>query len=246
MPLPTAPCPKCRTLLVYGQRQCLRCGERFDYGPSAPPEPTPQQMQEALAHAQLQHAAIAAPQPAHTAPTAPPPARVASPAASPPREDLIDRGRFDEAQGVAVQPEAIPGFIDSTLFAAFTPKDVAVERLADLESTQVDGAEAQGAPAMAPKAFGLELELTSHAAAGDVTRDDIPGFIDSTLFAAFTPAHVETETPEGLEVLPTASAVRPAKRPRGGDDGLGACSDCGARHDRTVCPACGARRREGG
>lgn len=243
MPLATAPCPKCRTLLVYGQRQCLRCGERFDYGASPPPEPTPQQIHEALAHAGGPAAPAAAP-PAPPPPVAPQPplAPAAVQAQAAAEEDLIDRGRYDDSQAAQVHAEEIPGFIDSTLFAAFTPKEVAVERIADLESTQVEDA---GAPTtIEPQA--LELEQTSFQAVGDVQGEDIPGFIDSTLFKAFTPAEVQTETPDGLEVLPTAFSTRagtatPARA--AADDELEPCSDCGARHDRVVCPACGARRR---
>lgn len=231
MPLATAPCPKCRTLLVYGQRQCMRCQERFDYGASPPPEPSADQIREALAHTQ---AALQAQQQAAQVPPVPQAPPVAQASA-----DLIDRGRYDDALATPVQTEAIPGFIDSTLFAAFTPKEVAVERLADLESTQVAD---EGAPVPAEPA-GLELELTSYGEVGEVQGEAIPGFIDSTLFKAFTPDHVETETPEGLEVLPTAFAARASRASvPAGEDGLVACRDCGTPHDRAVCPACGARR----
>jgi hypothetical protein len=234
--LPTAPCTSCGQRVVYGQRRCPACGTTFDYGPTPPPEPTPAQVHEAHAFAQSQLA------PSLTA---------AAPAAARAREampldataDFLDTGRFDDVPDSQVVPEAIPGFIDSTLFKAFTPAHVDVEAVDGLEQTAYDGGGAGVFLSEAPP-----VEHTSLGAVGEVATEAIPGFIESTLFKAFTPAVIQTEAVEGLEISTSAAASgqRPARAPAGGGKGAGLpCRDCGMAHDETSCPACGARRRGG-
>lgn len=119
MSLPTAPCTHCRARIVYGQRSCPACGTRFDYGPTPPPEPTPAQVQEALVAAAMQERmAVSVPDGAPVGDAG-----------------FVDRGRYDEVSTVPVVPEAIPGFVDSTLFKAFTPDVVETETVEGLEAS---------------------------------------------------------------------------------------------------------------
>ncbi|MFZ9888061.1 MAG: hypothetical protein ACO3JL_11215 [Myxococcota bacterium] len=242
--LPTAPCTQCRQLVVYGQRSCMHCGTTFQYGPQAPPEPTMAQVQLALATAFAAQGGPALPPPAHGAP--PPSTRVqagpmiASDATPGPAynaaEETFDTGRYDLATQAQVTTEAIPGFVDSTLFKAFTPTNV--------ETEQVEGLEATGFGMVrdAPPAEFVPVETTSYGEVGLVATEAIPGFVDSTLFKAFTPSSVETEVVEGFEAGASAFSLRPARRVVAADDGT-ACSECGTHHQSSLCPTCGARRR---
>ncbi len=154
-------------------------------------------------------------------------------------DGLVDRGRYDDVSAAPVQTEDIPGFVDSTLFKAFTPDVVEVDRIEGLEQTSYDAA---GAAVVATEY--VPVEHTAQASVGAVSVEDIPGFVDSTLFKAFTPDVVESEAVEGLEVSESAAAsrARPTKK-RSDDGGLRACSDCGTPHDKVICPSCGARRK---
>lgn len=166
MSLPTAPCTHCRQRVVYGQRRCPACGTTFDYGPAPPPEPTPAQVQEALMAADIQAQIQAQSGPHPAAPGVP--AAPAAPAIRPPAtarpamasayapvsvpsgaplvdDDFIDRGRYDEQSTAPVQVEDIPGFVDSTLFKAFTPDVVETEVVDGLELSP--GAAARPRPA---------------------------------------------------------------------------------------------------
>ncbi len=49
MTLRLAPCPRCQHSVVFGERACRHCAQSFDYGPSAPDEPSAQAIAAALA-----------------------------------------------------------------------------------------------------------------------------------------------------------------------------------------------------
>lgn len=168
------------------------------------------------------------------APMATPPAAGGGDMAS-----FLDTGRFDGQAEGPVQTEAIEGFIDSSLFAQYTPETVDTEVVEGLEQTGF-----QEVGDVATEA--LPVEHTSVEAAPDVPvqAEAIEGFIDSSLFAHYTPATVETEAIEGFEGSPSAQNLRPTKpRKAANDDDLYECTECGLPHDKTVCPSCGARRR---
>lgn len=234
--LPTAPCTQCRRLVVYGQRSCMHCGASFQYGPQPPPEPSLAQVHEALA------AALAAPPAAAAAPPppAPGPGLPGVGGAVGPASALLDAtvetGRYDQSTKAPVVTEAIPGFVDSTLFKAFTPAHVETEQVEGLESTGF------GAVRDAPPGDFVPLETTSYGEVGLVATEAIPGFVDSTLFKAFTPGTVETEAVDGFEAGAGATSLRPVRRRNSVETGA-ACSECGTLHQSTLCPTCGARRR---
>lgn len=244
--LPTAPCTQCRRIVVYGQRSCMQCGASFQYGPQPPPEPTPAQIQEALATAlATQPAAVSTP-PSVASPSGPPPPHPPSPVVpgyggpgGPSNaffEEAVDTGRYDHTTKAQVTPEAIPGFVDSTLFKAFTPRHVETERVEGLEATGFVPVRE------APPGDFVPLETTSYGEVGLVATEAIPGFVDSTLFKAFTPSTVQTENVDGFEAGTSATSLRPARRRTPGETDT-ACSQCGTLHQSTLCPTCGARRR---
>lgn len=294
MNLRTAPCTQCQIPVVYGQRACLKCGQRFNYGANPPPEPSQEiiqrayqqasqtgrkehptseldaeqqrllaerlakrkAQQEAMAQLDLQadlNAQAAGQQRvpsvdqqlqaqlnAQAAVQAQLQAQLqtqAAPSADSGQADFVDTGRY-AGTNEAVQTEAIPGFIDSTLFAAFTPKEDASTRMEGLEGTAHDGGDA---PVLTGDPRQLGVELTAQEAVGEVAVEDIPGFIDSTLFAAFTPETVETQEVAGLEKSPSRPRAF-ASEAADGDDG--ACNSCGTKFplDRSRCPSCGNPR----
>lgn len=159
--------------------------------------------------------------------------------------ELLDRGRFEDEASAPLETEAVPGLIDSRLFAAYVPATLEVEALPDLESTSHDEASEQGPPSGAFLGAPMgEVESTHFAASGEVLTEEVPGLIDSTLFAAYTPAVVETVQIEGLEQTGVVVAGRNPARARPAAGGATrVCSECGVAHERAVCPACGARTR---
>jgi hypothetical protein len=256
MTLRIAPCPRCQAFAVFGERACRSCGQPFEYGPSPPPLPSTQQIVEALRAAGVTPAASAA-APASPGDVLAPPADVAvrpaalrpdavrasasgpdaalaveaapAPAAAPAG---VDTGRFDVGD---VVPDEVPGLIDSTLFAAWTPAHVDVEAVPGLETTAVAAAVA------VPAARLADLEL-AHAAVGDVAVDVVPGVYHSDMFAAGVDV-VAGAAAAGpiLEVSPGALRPTPrAARKASGADGLArlACPGCGTVHAASRCPSC--------
>ncbi len=160
-----------------------------------------------------------------------------APSATSGQAAFVDTGRYSGAEA-PVQTEAIPGFIDSTLFAAYTPKEDSSTPMAGLEGTAYDAADT---PVLTADPRQMGVELPSQAAVGEVEVEDIPGFIDSTLFAAYTPPTVQTEAVAGLETSPS----RPrAFQSSGADVESSACVSCGTGFalDRSRCPSCGTPR----
>lgn len=299
MNLRTAPCTQCQIPVVYGQRSCLNCGQRFNYGDNPPPEPSQEiiqkafqqakqakqaprrehptaeldaeqqrllaerlakrkAQQEALAQLDLQaqlNAQAAAP-PAAAVPSIDQQLQAqldaqaavqaqlqsqmgaaASPVGEGGQADFVDTGRYTMVRE-PVQTEAIPGFIDSTLFAAYTPKEDSSTRMEGLEGTAHEGGDA---PVLTGDPRQLGVELTAQQEVGEVAVEDIPGFIDSTLFAAYTPATVETQEVAGLETSPSRPRVFTKAA---GDDEETPCASCGTKYplERSRCPSCGSPR----
>jgi hypothetical protein len=258
MTLRIAPCPRCQAFAVLGERACRNCGQPFEYGPSPPPVPSTEQIVEALrAAGVLPAAGPPAPTPASSSDVLAPPvdvavrpaavrpaavrAAVSVPDAAPVVEAApavaaapagVDSGRFHVGD---VVPDEVPGLIDSTLFAAWTPAHVDVEAVPGLETTAVAAAVA------VPAARLTDLEL-AHAAVGDVAVDRVPGVYHSDMFAAGVDV-VAGAAAAGpvLEVSP--GALRPtarAARKASGADGLTrlACPGCGTVHAAARCPSC--------
>lgn len=234
--LPVAPCPRCRQPVVYGERKCRACQQPFDYGASAPPEPSEQQVAHVVAQLRAQIAAQRAQ--AQQQPQAAPPAAPSGGAA-----DFVDSGRFDEATARDVEPDEIPGFVDSSLFAAFTPKTVQVAAVDGLEQTsQQDVGEVfvQRSADVVP---------TRAAEVGEVSTEEIPGFVDSSLFAKFTPAEVQAQHVDGLETGPALRKAKP-KAARGAGEPADdfemdeiRCHSCGSKSKVYRCRACGTARK---
>ncbi len=270
MSLQVAPCPRCRSPIVFGERQCRSCAQPFNYGATPPPEPSPEQVQHAIATLRQQMAAQqqvqqqqAQQQQAQQQQDArqramqdqaleQAAARRANTAAG--AADFVDTGRFDSATAGEVEPEEIPGFVDSSLFAAYTPKTVNVAAIEGLEKTARDEV---GEVAVQRSA---DMVPTSAARVGEVTTEDIPGFIDSSLFAKFTPDHVDVQLVDGLDIggggnlrktaLPSAAGAmgasrggRPGRRLTGEGDLEEIRCVCGAKSKSTRCPACGTIRK---
>jgi hypothetical protein len=250
MTMRTAPCPRCQAVVVFGERFCRSCGQNFDYGPTPPPAPTPEQVVAVLQGLGLLPTAappvapvvpvvaVTPVMPAGDVVTArPAPPRVVSvPEGAPVGGDPagIDTGRFHVGDVVA---EDVPGLIDSTLFAAYTPAHVDVEAVPGLETTSFDGVTGTAATLALP---GLE---TSHIDVGDVVVDTVPGVYHSDMFAAGVDiAAGAAGAAAVLEVSP--GALRPVRSPssarRGPNDPLPrmACPGCGTLHAAPRCPSC--------
>ncbi len=247
MTLPTAPCTRCRATVVYGEPQCRKCGQPFQYGAGNVPVPSPHQIQEALIAAAAD--AISGPNQAAPGPGAPPsPAPLTDgPAPSPvpltdgprpspvgapaePAPSWLDQGRFDDVGQVGT--EAIPGFIDSTLFGAFSAGDAATATMPGLETHHAPDIDVHS------EDLSGVLDQGRFDDVGQVRTEDIPGFIDSSLFAAYTPDTVATVAVPGLESTANAGTRKGVASDEGAH--LAPCTQCGTMHDRARCPSCGA------
>lgn len=218
MALQVAQCPRCKMALVFGEKACVHCGQTFQYGASSPPQPTPAEIRAALA------VAGAPPRPESSQPM---------PAASRPSATAtvegLDTGRFNDVGNV--QTEEIPGFIDSTLFKAFTPARVEAQPVSGFDGGRF--ADVGNVATAAP--MGLE----------PTARDDVDvGFVNSVsgIFGSdiYDTRNVEVAPPpvEGIEASP--SVQRATKLKRVPDDELTkiVCR-CGETHRLPRCPSCG-------
>jgi hypothetical protein len=240
--LQLAPCPRCQAAVVYGERNCRHCGQDFDYGSAAVPIPDIHTIRAAL-----MAYGLPAPEPPvldlDAIMNAPPAA--APPVPTRPPEPVYDDGglsslveRTGHVDAGAVVDERIPDLIDSTLYRSMVPAVVPVEFVEGLESTHVE----------VTSDVAIDLETVSVLDTGRfdgsrdaaVVREDIPGFVDSTLYAAYAQGPVETEVVPDLEIM---GAMRPKQvvAARKKDDPI-PCSDCGTSFAGTRCPSCGARR----
>ena len=250
MPLRVAPCPRCQRPLVFGERTCRGCGQPFNYGTRNPPEPSAADVAEALRAAG--HLPVGA-APAAPAPT-PGAHRGAAPAPAPhprsipqgaPVGDVpelagIDSGRFAPVGDVSV--DDIPGFVDSTLYASFTPKQVAVAQVAGLDTGRADQV-GEVRAALVPG-----LEATGRDLVGAVPTEDVPGLFHSDFLRA-PEVPLARERIEGLEVSPrgrptaASASARGARKGRGSDELPTITCMCGTAHRLPRCPSCGTRHR---
>lgn len=211
MPLRTASCPTCSGTIVFGERRCRGCGLTFDYGPSAPPEPTTAQVFDALANATGARS----------------PAR--SPAPEVPTLAGLDTGRFEVGE---VPVDDVPGLIDSTLFKAMTPDHVDVAPISGLELTMQVGGDVEVAAAPIP---GLE----ARACVGDVVDvAPVPGLFRSDLFR--TDVDIGAGAAAAGDVLEVShNAGR--RTPKASADGSRrvVCASCSTVHHLGRCPSCG-------
>jgi hypothetical protein len=182
MALPTAPCPACKTTIVFGQRRCRACGQAFEYGAHAPPEPTAEQVFDALMQGTTRGGGTGAIP--GRGPTLPP---------SDPSLPGLETGRYARPN-VAVVPSAL---IDSTRRAPTGRAFSSVAPLPRLEPTQLPRGDVNVANGRMPGLTGSDvfrvdvdvragaslngglLEVTAHA--GRHRRadddDDEPGWI---------------------------------------------------------------------
>ena len=227
MALRVAPCPRCRSALVFGERRCRSCGQSFDYGVSAPGEPTPELVHEALVAAgMLKPPEAAAAQPERAQPAPAQPAAALMPG--------LDRGRYEATGNVAV--EDIPGFIDSTLFAVLTPKEVHVAPLEQLERTVFDGV------GDVPPIETPGLERTRQHVDAHVPMLPLVAIERTSLVAANVQVPVDPVPALEASLRGRRPGAEPARVPRKGDLAEIICRSCGQRHALQRCSQCGAAR----
>jgi hypothetical protein len=253
MTLPVAPCPACGGIVVLGERRCRTCGQPFDYGAVAPVEPNAAQIAAALGAFPSMAppsgpAFVAAAQPAssdqdsvfgalgdaHAAirpalSSGAPPAALLNPGTVEPGLEL-DTGRH--SVGVVV-PDEVPGLIDSTLFAAWTPAHVDVEIVPGLEptaSTRDDGQTFVNTL--------IDLEQTGVGAVGPVAIELVPDVFHSDIFRADVDVIAgASQAGDLLEVSPVA-ARRGRSSSTNGGRARAPCPGCGILHDAPRCPSC--------
>jgi hypothetical protein len=242
MALQVAQCPRCKSALVFGEKSCVHCGQTFQYGASAPPTPTQAQIDEALrvarappranaGLAQAQQSLDAAVR-ARTQQSVPPGTSPGAPRGGAPTGGTVeglDTGRFGDVG--TVESEEIPGFIDSTLFKAFTP--------AHVDTQQVNGFDGGRFAEVGQVAMAAPVGLEATA------RDDVDvGFVGtvSGIFGSdiYDTRNVEVQPPpvDGLDASP--SVQRATKLKRVTDENLEkiVCR-CGETHRLPRCPSCG-------
>ena len=257
MSLQVAPCPNCGAAVVFGERRCRTCGQAFDYGATAPAIPTTEQVIAALravgvivdappaaagddsifaAVADAVAAVRPSMGPGAAASTGTRSSTTGAGAASPATGSStmleLDSGRYDAAEDV--DGDAVPGLIDSTLFASMTPERVEVEALPGLELTAFGGGDAS------PSSVGRLADLEPLAGdVGAVAVEHIPCIYHSDMF------HTDVDVAAGaaaagdvLEVSP--STPRTAHRPTSASDAWErvACPACGTVHASARCPNC--------
>ena len=227
MSLRTAPCPRCQALIVYGERKCRSCAMAFDYGADPPPEPSADAVLDVLMSVDLP------PMPGATTPLSRPPA----PAPAHIGVDVgtmpgLDSGRQDAVGDVEV--EEIPGFIDSTLYAAWTPRTVDIATMPGLEATRQ--AEVTVQARMLSDIDGQPVPI------GDVVTEAVPGLFGSDLFRADVDIAAGASASPSLEVTTNS---RPTKRPLSSSAGRRImCATCATIHQLSRCPSCGTAAPE--
>jgi hypothetical protein len=216
MSLRTAPCPRCQSLVVFGERQCRTCAMPFDYGSNPPPVPSATDVFDSLMSAELPQVPTSS-----SAASAPPRAP------SMPTLEGLDTGRLAVVGHVDV--EEIPGFIDSTLYAAWTPRDVHVAPLRDLETT------ATSTPAVRTQQLS-DLDRTIEV--GDVVSEAVPGLFGSDLFRTDIDFAAGAAASAALDVTPNTRKAK-AKAKTSSAPRRVACASCGTVHPFARCPGCG-------
>jgi hypothetical protein len=248
MALQVAQCPRCKNALVFGEKACVHCGQSFQYGASAPPTPSQAQIDEALrvarapprpgaagsqaqsqaqAQAQVQAQLQAQVQAQLQAQVQAQVQAQARPAQG--GIEGLDTGRFGDVG--AVQSEEIPGFIDSTLFKAFTPSHVEAQQVFGFEGGRF--AEVAAAPMAAPQ--GLEHTATEDVDVGFVNV--VSGIFGSAIYDT---RNVEVKPPpvEGLDASPSVQRASKLKRTADSELEKIVCR-CGETHRLPRCASCG-------
>jgi hypothetical protein len=174
---PVAPCTRCRALVVYGERQCRSCGEAFGYGANAPSLPTADEIREALAAAAPARGAPATLPPRERPSTMPP--QAAAPSTMPP-----------QAAAPSTMPPQSAGYTRAELANMARAVDGGGERFAPPPVTIP--------PVSAAEAL-LDTGRFDDETARPVVTEDVPGLVDSALFAALTPDVVDVEVIADLE-----------------------------------------------
>jgi hypothetical protein len=259
VPLQVAPCPRCRGAIVFGERQCRACEQPFDYGASPPSLPPPQQVWEALAavgqipaepaaaqalaHAiQQSYTRFSSVVAAAAASQAAPAGAVTSAERSVPQLADLDTGRFESPGVVATQD--VPGLVDSTLFAAFTPKDIQVALIPGLEQTgQAPTGEVRVVPTVDVERAAVDV--------GEVQVQRVPDIFHSDFMKA--PEGVQTQRLDIIDSSPSAvadrgrtatrDAARKAAEKSAGQLNKVLCR-CGETHRLPRCPSCGTEHPE--
>jgi len=221
MSLRTAPCPRCQALIVFGERKCRSCAMPFDYGPNPPPEPSADAVLDVLMSVELP--------PLPGAPATP----VQRPVASADVGTLpgLDTGR--QAAVGDVDTEEIPGFIDSTLYAAWTPRTVDVATMPDLEVTRQ--ADVAVHTRMMSDIDGQPIPV------GDVVTEAVPGLFGSDLFRAGVDIAAGASASPSLDVTTNS---RPTKKPSSSSGRKVICATCATIHQLSRCPSCGTAAPE--
>ncbi|HEY1098872.1 MAG TPA: hypothetical protein VGF99_08080, partial [Myxococcota bacterium] len=136
----------------------------------------------------------------------------------------LDTGRAADIGDVVV--EDIPGFIDSTLFAAMTPPDAAVSTMPGLELTHA--ADVKVHTRMLSDIDGVPVPV------GDVVSEAVPGLFGSDLFRADVDVAAGASRSPALDVTTT---LRPTRRDEAGRRVV--CASCATVHHGGRCPSCG-------
>ncbi|MCC7071348.1 MAG: hypothetical protein IT383_08495 [Deltaproteobacteria bacterium] len=234
--------------MVFGERTCRGCRQPFNYGTRNPPEPSAAEIAEALraaGHAGPGPHAPAPPPsqaPNRGAPAAPAPHPRSIPSGAPVRDAPalagLETGRFEQVG--AVLADDIPGFIDSSLYAAFTPKHVDVAPVSGLDPGRADDVGAVRVAAVPG------LEATGRDQVGAVPTEDVPGLFHSDFLRAPDLA-LAPGTIEGLEASPraarTPAGAKAGRRGKGTDELPAITCQCGTIHRLPRCPSCGTRHR---
>jgi hypothetical protein len=142
MALPTAPCPACKTTIVFGQRRCRACGQAFEYGANAPPEPTAEQVFDALMQGAKGGTATATS--AGRGPTLTPYG---------PTLPGLETGRYT-VPDVAVATSSV---IESTRLVPTETAFLPIAPVPHLEPTQLRGGDVQVTPALVPGLVGSDM-----------------------------------------------------------------------------------------
>ena len=218
--LRTAPCPRCQALVVFGERQCRSCAMPFDYGANPPPEPSAAVVFDVLMSVELPPQAAIMPRPSSG------PVTVAQPASAAANDTMprLDTGRQAPVGDVAT--EDIPGFVDSTLFAAWTPPNADVATMPGLEVTRQ--AEVQVHTTMLA---GID---STPVPVGDVVTQAVPGLFGSDVFRTDVDVAAGASASPSLDVTINSRPARPTPALL-----RVSCPSCATMHAQSRCPSCG-------
>ncbi len=258
--LPQAPCPHCQQPVNWFSPGCFSCRKPIQWPPAqnqqqqALQQASTQAFQEQLAYLQQQQAAVARQQ--APAPASPPPAPAVPVArAAPPKppapggalpggdlDGVLETSRFDAVTYDPQAAEDVEGLMPQS-YAEFVPADLAIQRDADVESTQVaDTGAGLGVTPFGPQ-DGLEATALPKPSA-DAALEHVQD-LDRGSFSALTQSAPDV-SPEGeVERTAVAEENRPSRvRKTAAQAGKRICRSCGTISDRESCPSCGTQTKE--